>query len=192
MPPVNTLLPARLGGVNCTPGNPQLFGNDQIKSADQLRQERNNRTDWPYEHLFPPSNSIPVNEITRTPVAVPAMAATALVLAYRVPSGMRFIMSGVVQNVYGAAFTPGDGTWTIDKNTPIGIPDSQKMPMQGLVNIPVPLGSFETGIPWKFARPYEFAPLDLVQSKFTNVSSGASLLVSAFLGYLLPVTGLTR
>ena len=187
-----TLLPARLGGVNCSPGNPQFYGNDQIKSADQVRQERANRNDWPYEHLFPPSNSVPVNQITQTPVAVPAASATAVVLALRVPSGMRFIMTGLVQNIYGATFTPGDGTWTVDKNTPVGIADAQRMPMQGLVNIPVPLGSFDTGIPWRFARPYEFEPLDLVQSKFTNATSGATLLVSAFLGYLLPVTGLSR
>ena len=193
MPTANmTILPARLGGVNCSPGNPQVFGNDQIKSADQVRQERANRNDWPYEHLFPPSNSVPVNQITQTPVAVPAMAATAVVLAYRVPSGMRFIMTALVQNIFGATFLPGDGTWTVDKNTPVGIPDAQRMPMQGLVNVPVPLGSFQTGIPWHFTRPYEFEPLDLVQSKFTNATSGATLLVSAFLGYLIPVTGLTR
>ena len=73
MPTANmTILPARLGGVNCSPGNPQVYGNDQIKSADQVRQERANRNDWPYEHLFPPSNSVPVNQITQTPVAVPA------------------------------------------------------------------------------------------------------------------------
>jgi len=179
-------------GIVCPPSNPQFYGRDAVQSADQVRQKEENRADWPYLHLFPPPNATPVNQITQVPVAVPAPAATALVLAYTVPSGKRFIMTGIIQNIFGANFTPGDGFWTIDKNTPIGIPDAQKMPVQGLIHIPIPLGSFATGIIWEFRRPYEFEPLDLVQSKFTNTASGATLLLSAFLGYLIPTVGMMR
>jgi len=183
----------RTASLPCPPSNQQMYGSDQIKSADQVRQQRDNRSDWPYEHLFPPANSTPVNQITLTPAVVPAMGSQVLVLAYKVPSGKRFILTGVIENIFGVSFTPGDGTWTIDKNTPIGIPDSQKMPMQGLVNTPVQLGSFASGRPWRFPRPYEFEPLDLVQSKFSNVVGiGGGTLLSAFLGYLIPVVGLSR
>jgi len=174
--------------------NPQFSGVDLVKSADKERQDREKRSEWPYLHLFPPPNSIPVNQITQTPVGVPAIGLTAVALAYRVPSGYQFIMTGIVQNIYGSAVNPGDVTWTVDRNKPVGIADSQGMGVQGLINVPVPLGSFPFGVIWEFKRPYEFEPLDLVQSKATNVASGGvglpNALISAFLGYLIPVVGL--
>ena len=185
-------------GLSCVPGNPQMYGRDSLASADQVRQQRENRNDWPYEHIFPPSNAIPVNAITQTPVAIAAPATVTEVLKYTVESGMRFIMTGIIENAYqgnAVTFTPGDGFWTVDKNTPVGISSTQKMPVQGLVNTPVPLGSFLFGVIWQFKRPYEFEALDVVRSKFVNVNlaSGApNYLMSAFLGYLLPVTGNSR
>ena len=71
-------------GLSCVPGNPQMYGRDSLASADQVRQQRENRNDWPYEHIFPPSNAIPVNAITQTPVAIAAPATVTEVLKYTV------------------------------------------------------------------------------------------------------------
>ena len=182
--------------LNARTLNPQFLGVSQMESADQERERVQNRSDWPYVHIFPPPNADPVNEITRAAVlpTVPAIGATVVALAYRVPSGSRFIMTGIIQNAFGGAINPGDLTWTVDVNAPVGIADFQGMGKQGLINIPIPLGSFVFGVIWEFKRPYEFEPLDLIQSKVTNVASGnvgpGNPVLSAFLGYRVPVVGL--
>jgi hypothetical protein len=176
--------------------NPQFSGVQEIESADKRRERVGNRSEWPYNHLFPPPNADPVNEITRAAAlpTVPAIGSTVVALAYRVPSGSRFIMTGIIQNAFGGLVMPGDLTWTVDKNAPVGIADFQGMGVQGLINIPIALGSFAFGVIWEFKRPYEFEPLDLIQSKVTNVASGGvgpgNPVLSAFLGYRIPVVGL--
>ncbi len=74
------------------------------------------------------------------------------------------------------------------------IADTQGMGVQGLIAVPIPLGSFAFGVIWKFERAYEFEPLDFIQSKATNVASAGvgpgNPLISAFLGYRIPVVGL--
>jgi len=175
--------------------NPAYSGLDLIESADQKRQRDEQKTDWPYTHLFPPPNSSPVNQITQgLPPAIPAIGSSAVALAYRVPSGSRFFLTGIVQNAFGGLINPGDILWTVDNNRPVGIADFQGMGVQGLISVPVPLGSFPFGVIWEFARPYEFEPLDLIQSKALNVSAGSvgagTFLVSAFIGFRVPVVGL--
>ena len=175
--------------------NPQFSGISQIEAADQKRQREENRSEWPYKHIFPPPNSTPVNEITRgTLPVVGAIGATVVALSYRVPSGSRFFLTGIIQNVYGSTPNPGAITWTVDVNRPVGIADTQGMGVQGLIAVPIPLGSFAYGVIWEFKRAYEFEPLDFLQSKATNVSSGGvgpgNALISAFLGYRIPVVGL--
>lgn len=175
----------------------QLTGADQALSAEQLRAREEKRSNWPYEHIFPPPSSDTVNQISSGVLAVvPPIGSTVVTLAYRVPSGSRFFLMGIIQNVYGAsggplAMSPGDITWTVDKNRPVGIGDTQGMGIQGLINVPIPLGSFPFGVIWRFSRAYEFEPLDLIQSKATNVASGnvgaPNTFVSAFIGYRLPV-----
>lgn len=168
--------------------NPQFSGVSSIESADKVRQRADARNDWPYNHLFPPPSSTTVNQITQTPVLTPALAGTAVALAYRVPSGSRFIMTGIIQNVFGGTVNPGDFAWTVYRNPGGG---SQQMPVQGLISVPIQLGSFAFGVIWEFTRPYEFEPLDLIQSFVLNNSGGVGYqLVSAFLGYRLPVVGI--
>ena len=167
----------------------RLFtGRDAVRAADKLRALRSNQEMWPYVHIFAPPDSIPVHAITLVPVAVPAPAAQALVLQYKVPSGFSFIMTGIVQQYNGGTFTFGDGLWTVDRNTPLGGSNVQASPVQGLTALPTPIGSFQVTGPWMLPRAYEFQPIDIVRSKFTNVSLAPGLLVSGFFGYLVPWT----
>jgi len=166
-----------------------LIGPDSAKAADKLIKDR--QALWPYTHLFPPPGSIPVHQIGYLAVPAPAAGLTSI-LAYQVPEGFRFWMHGILQcytlNGAPGPFNPGDTFWTVDVNAP-GIPNVQGTLVQGLVRVPVPLGSWLFGTQWRFDMPYEFAPLDLVQSKALNVNlgvGGQNFYVSGLFGYLVP------
>jgi len=169
---------------------------DSSNAAEALRKKRAQQSDWPYVHLFPPPNSITVHQIS-PPVAVPAKGARAVVLSYQVPTGFRFFMPGILESFSGGAFNPGDLLWTVTVNQPTGIADTQGAPVQGLVNVPVPLGSWTFGTQWPFVRPYEFDEDSVVRSvclnSTGNVAAGApNLLVSGFFGFLVPTLELGK
>jgi hypothetical protein len=165
-----------------------LSGPEATKALNLTRDLEANKTAWPYVHVFPPPNSKPVHQIGS--VVCPAQGATAVVLAYQVPSGFRFIMDAILQAFTGGAFVPRDALWTVDLNNPVIAPVSlQGAVVQGLTRVPVPLGSWVYGTQWRFPRAYEFEPLSLLQSKVTNVNLVAGLpnwFVSGFFGYLIP------
>ncbi len=171
---------------------PRLYsGSDAVRAMEKIRSTHANQEAWPYEHVYPPVNSIPVNATDA--VVTPALAAVAEILTYKVPSGYRFIMTGVVLSYINTGglgpFVPGDALWTVDLNTPTGVANIQASPVQGLTAVKMPLGSFTAGNVWWFARAYEFAPLDVLRSKATNVALGVgdpNYFASAFLGWLLP------
>jgi hypothetical protein len=168
----------------------RLFnGVDAVRAAEQVQRLRNRQERWPYIDVYPPPDSIPVHHVTTVPVAKPPNPGDVVeVLAYTVPSGFAFIMDGIVQQYQGGTFVWGDGTWTVDRNTPIGVPSVQASPVQGLVNIPFPLGSFQVSTPWQLPRAYIFKPFDVIRSKFTETSTPNGLLASGFFGWLVPWT----
>lgn len=168
-------------------------GSDAVKAADALRQQAERREAWPYLHIYSPPNAEPVHEIGT--IETPDQGSTAVVLTYTVPSGYRFYLRAIVQNYVGGAFVPGDALWTIDRNRPVGIADIQGQPEQGLVAVPVEVGSLKPFSSDKFWRAYEFEELDVVRSKGTNVNLGVgapNFFVSAFLGYIVPMTANQR
>ncbi len=161
-----------------------------IQAAEKVRIQRKNQCDWPYVHVFPPPNSLPVHQISPA-VGVPVLAATVTVLTYTVPDGMRLFLKAILQAYSGGAFNPGDLLWTVTQNEPVGIADVQGAPVQGLIAVPVPLGSWAFGVQWEFERAYEFPPNQVVRSTCLNstgaIPAGApNLLVSGFFGWLVP------
>lgn len=167
-----------------------LTGFQSIAAAEKVRRQKENQSCWPYVHCFPPPNSLTLHQISLA-VAVPAMGATVEVLSYLVPDGMRAFLKAILQNFSGAAFTPGDLLWTVTTNEPSGIADIQGAPVNGLISLPIPLGSWEYGQQWEFERAYEFAPNTVIRSMCKNstgnILPGApNLLVSGFFGYLVP------
>lgn len=161
----------------------QLLGVDLSKAAAQMFEQRQ-REKWPYLHVFPPPNSIPVHEIASIPV--PVAGTPTLVVAVSVPPLHRFYLQAILQVFTGGAFLPGDAQWTVNVNTTIGSPSVQGMPVQGLIAVDVPLGSITAGNQWEFRRAYEFESLDLVQSVVTNVNLAGGFFTSGFFGYFVP------
>ncbi len=128
-------------------------------------QER--RDQWPYVHIFPPPNSQDVNVIGSAATVLPATGYIEVV-RYQVNSGKRFFLTGVVLGS-NVSFAPGDALFTVDRNSAIGMPDTQFQPEHGLVNVPLQLGSFTFG-EWKLRRAREFAANDVVRVKALNVA----------------------
>jgi hypothetical protein len=169
----------------------QMFsGVDSVRAADAYRLAvEARRNAWPYVHVYPPPNAIDVNVIG-TQVTQAQAAAAIEVLSYQVNSGKRFFMTGVVLGA-SVSFAPGAALFTVDRNSPVGVTNSQFMPEHGLVNVPVQLGSFALG-PWKFSRVREFGPLDVIRVKATNVglNAGSDLYVCGLFGYEVPTLDL--
>jgi len=172
-------------------------GAEATFAMDTIRQDESNREKWPYQHVYPPVNAEPVHVIGFVPtpdtvVNVGVSGATVVVLTYQVPSGFRFILRSIIQTYEGGNFVPGQALWTIDRNTPLNVANFQAQPEQGLVAVPVRVGSFVPFTVDKFERAYEFESLDVVRSKATNVALGVdapNFFISGFFGYLIPDVG---
>jgi len=164
-----------------------LSGADAARAADKLRRANERRAAWPYFHLEPPPDAIPVNQIG-APVDVPAAGSSVQVFSYLVPSNFKFVMQGIIQSLgfqAGFAFNAGDSLWTVTVNPNNGV---QSNPVQGLINTPIPLGSWLFGTWWRFPMPYVFSGLDLISSVATNINLNAgppNVYLTGFLGYLI-------
>ena len=158
-------------------------GVDLVEAAETVMLQRW-RELWPYIHVYPPPDAIPVHEIGY--IANPGQGGTAEVLRYQVQPGLRFIMQAILQVwVGGAAPAPGDALWTVSVNSDVSS-SVQSMPVNGLSDVPVPLGSVEAGNKWPFERAYEFKGQDVVRSVVDNVNLIDGFFVSGFFGYLVP------
>jgi hypothetical protein len=152
-------------------------------AAERLRQALRRRERWPYDFIFPPSETVPVNELHF--LSAPLAGGPAVVVfSFLVPAGYRFFLDAI-QTDYteGSPFQPGAALWTVDVNSLS--PNAQAMPVQGLTALPVPLGSVAFGTRWPFERPYEFAALSVVRSTVQNVSLVGGEFSSGFFGYLV-------
>ena len=164
-----------------------LAGPALVKGLEKERQSRLQKDLWPYEHLFPPPNSIPVHgsDLGIQTGAVPLAAASVVFCIYQVPEGFKFIMDSILM-AYSGAFNPGDSFFTVTVN-PNGGP--QATFVQGLIRSPITLGAWQYGTRWFFDRPYEFSALDILQANALNVnipSPANNSYVGGFFGYLIP------
>jgi len=172
-------------------------GPDSVRAADAYRLAIQDRRDqWPYVHVYPPLNAIDVHVVgmLATQTQVGSGGAAAVVLTYQVNAGKRFYLQAVLLGCNVSPFVPGDGLFTIDRNSPVGVTDSQFMPEHGLVNVPVQLGRVEPATSsviaeWPLKRAREFSPLDIIRVKATNVNlaEGApAFWVCGLFGYEVP------
>jgi hypothetical protein len=152
---------------------------------EMVRRSVMQKNAWPYIHEFAPPDSIPVEQIAQIPV--PMIGVLTPVLTYLVPEGFRFFLARLLEDFQGAVFDPFDALWTVDKDAVV--PNVQGQPIQGLIQTPVPLGSFLRGVKWPLPRAYEFAPLTILRSTVVNRNLAGGAFVSGFFGYLVPAIG---
>ena len=154
-----------------------------VEAAETVMLQRW-RERWPYIHVYPPPDAIPVHQIGY--IATPAQNAALVteVLRYQVQPGMRFFLKSICQ-VYSGSMLPGDALWTVNVNADVSS-SKQAMPVHGLDAVGVPLGSLAAGNQWPFHRAYEFKGQDVVRSVVTNINLIGGFIVSGFFGFLLP------
>lgn len=156
----------------------QMVGVSHVARARALLARKDSKDRWPYFWLFPPASAD--DTIVTGGIVLPAITFSpsvySQVLQYNVPSGMCFILTGVVAQAavagdLNSAFAPGDGSmlFTLDVSQPTTSAVPVGAPVKGYNNLSVPLGSFQFG-PWPLSKPRLFNPLDQLRWKVTNVS----------------------
>src|ERR1019366_896443 len=126
----------------------QMLGAAHVNKARALLAREESKSAWPYWWLFGGASADDV--LVTGGIALPAdTAPQALVLEYDVPSGLVFVLTGVViqaciAGALNSAFAPGDGslTFVLDVNQPLASPLPQGAPVKGYEALAVPLGSF--------------------------------------------------
>lgn len=161
-----------------------VSGADSVRAADALRLAvEDRRNAWPYVHVYPPPSATDVFKIST--ITVQAAAAPAIeILKYTVNAGKVFYLREIL---FGASvsISPGDALFTLDRNSPIGVTNSQFQPEHGLVNVPVSLGS--TLRAWRLDMARIFAPNDVIRIKGTNVNlSEQTQYICGIFGYEVP------
>ncbi len=162
-----------------------LSGADSVRAADAYRLAvEDRRNAWPYVHSYPPPSATDVFKISALTVET-AGTGPIEILKYTVNAGKVFYLRAVL---FGASATivPGDALFTLDRNSAIGVANTQFQPEHGLVNIPVALGSPING-PWPLEMARVFAANDIIRIKGTNFNlTGNTQYVCGIFGYEVP------
>lgn len=179
----------RLNGLIAT----TLQGPESIAAAQALREERAARNQWPFPWSFPPPGAIRVTagaDASGT-LIVPAVATPTAGLTYTVDEGFQFALEAIVVSFLNAGAlglaNPGDFTWSLTLNQPVGITSFQGSPIQGFSSVDVPLGTLQ--IPWPLFCPELFQPNDTIRAVFTNVNltdTEPNYFKTLFLGWKWP------
>jgi hypothetical protein len=171
-----------------------LEGPASVIAANLIRERREQQTQWPYPWIYPPPEAIRVTAGADTSgsLLVPAAATPTQGLLYTVDEGFQFCLDRLVVEYIAAgqvgAWNPGDATWSITANQPVGVTSFQGYVVQGFSAVDVPLGSLQ--IPWPLEMPELFDAGDQVRVVFTNtnLAQGAgNTFKSILLGWRWPV-----
>ena len=169
-----------------------LHGVQQVSTVDSMLP-RDPRLADPVSgpSLSPSRNAIDI--YVSGSVAAPAPTVLTVLLAYQVPSGHQFALTGVMWKFEGPAggFVQGSGDiiWTLDVNNPL-TPSALAIAgryIQGFGSELAEIGSYEK--PWWFSRPRVFAPSDLIQLKVLTTAAipqNSGYFNSRFVGSLWP------
>lgn len=155
-------------------GGMVLQGPDSIAAAQALRESRTAKHDWPFPWVFPPRGAtrVTAGADSSGTLVVPVAATLTQGLVYTVDQGFQFALEAIVIEYLAAGVqgvvNPGDFTWNLTLNQPVGVTTFQGSPIQGLTNVDVPFGSLV--IPWSLFCADVFQPNDCIRSTFLNVN----------------------
>lgn len=169
---------------------PTVNAQDSVFAANKLRSNKKRIEQWPYPWSYPPpgaDNAQPFNSIP-----APQPGVQTIVLAYAVPTGMKFWLVGIIQQYAGSGFVQGSGSalWTLDKDSPVsaGSQPVQSSSVAYFLNQTFTLGSFDR--PFYLAMPELFAATTVIRSKVTTTSAitpGApNYFTTVLIGYTVP------
>lgn len=167
----------------------QLFGGPAaVRAAEEVHKANRDRAaDWPYPHVYPPASAVDVCVIG-TKVTQAQGAAAIEVLNYTVSSGKRFFLQAVVLGA-NVAIVPGQALFTLWRNLPPGVLNSQAQPEHGLAGINLQLGSLDNR-GWELRRAREFEQLDYLSVQAQNIGLSVgdpNYYVCGLFGFEVPV-----
>ena len=149
-------------------------GPQQVKAIDALRRELERRDQWPFPWVFPPPDSLRRNPTGS--VLTPAVGVQATILTFTIPQGYQFELVGLLFCAVTTGMVlignPGDYTFSVDRNTPLGGGALQGGPLADLTAVSFPFGSPAIGA-MPLPRSETLAPNDTVRVKITNVAGAA-------------------
>lgn len=181
-------------GLGAGPGR-QLQGPEAIAAAQQLRDEKAAKSQWPYPWCFPPPNAVRVTagaDSTGTLAVPTVLAGETQVLLYKVDQGYQFVLEALTvmylnQGAEGVV-SPGAFLWSLTLNKPVGVSTFQGQGVQGFTLVDVALGTRQ--IPWPLWRAELFEPNDEIRVTVTNVSltpDTPNFIKAILLGWTWPV-----
>lgn len=141
-------------------------GPDSVFAATKLRSSKKRADQWPYPWTYPQPEA--KDALPHGSIAAPLANQQAQILAYKVPTGMRFYLVGIVQQFAGTGFIQGSGSaiWTLDKDSPVtsGAQVIQSSPVAYFTDMRFTLGSFDSG-PFLLGMPEIFEANTVIRSK---------------------------
>lgn len=172
-------------------GVPSINGPDQVIGASKLRSSKNRAEQWPYPWSYPQPNA--KNAIPNNSIPAPQPGVQAQILAYAVPTGMRFYLIGIIQQFAGSGFVQGSGSaiWTLDKDSPVsaGSQPIQSSSVAFFQAQAFTLGSFDSG-PFLLGMPEIFEASTVIRSKVITTSAitpGApNYFITILVGWTVP------
>jgi hypothetical protein len=168
-----------------------VSGASAVIAAESVRIERAKRDDWPFTWVYPPPNSDRVTAIGNALAPLAGAGNQISVLSYTVPSGYQFCLAAVVLAYNLGGWSLGDMNWTIDKNTPLGIPALQSSVVQGFALVPCALGSVAPLYSdFPLVRNELFEPEDVIQAKvWVSPDINGGFFTAIFKGWIWPAIG---
>jgi hypothetical protein len=167
-----------------------LSGPEAVKEATRLRALVTKDELWPYDWLFQPKNG--KLEMPNASIPAPANGVTTTILQYQIPTGFNFAMVGILTAFTGTGLIPGSGDalWDTILN-----PVTTNIAVQGLSQIPFPMGSFAAGW-WHFPATLIFRELDILRNQVTTTADIApgspNFFTTIFEGWLYPAAEETK
>lgn len=157
-----------MSGVRVASGPEAAFATDKIRRQVEARDA------WPFPWVYPGPDSSRRNPTGY--IVTPAVGVTAAILTFTVPQGYVFDMQGLLLCAVTTGMVlignPGDFTFSVDRNTPVGGGALQGGPLADLTAVPFNLGSPSIG-PMPLSRAETFQGNDVIRAKITNVSGAA-------------------
>lgn len=167
-----------------------LNGAAAVGAARAIKAQHDKADAWPYEWMMRPPGSR--NVFVSAFVASPATATQVVVLTYKVPDSMSFVLTRLVFQLSGTAaatYSPGDFTFVLDVNQPIGSLSAQGVSFTSFGNVQITLGTLEIPWPVMTGEGDVLKANDEVRIKVTNNSFPVGLpnfFVGIILGYTMP------
>ncbi len=166
-------------------------GPDSVFAANKMRSTKSRMEQWPYPWTYPPPNA--KNAMPSGSIPAPLANEQAAVLTYKVPTGMRFYLVGIIQQFAGVGFVAGSpsAVWTLDKDSPVtsGITPIQSSPIAFFTRLPFTLGSFDSG-PFLLGMPEIFEANTVIRSKVVTDGSitpgGSNWFTTLLMGWTTP------